>query len=79
MTTKTNEYQRHEFSIGDGYFGIVEWTENYEESTPRFFGTMYVTCEYAPGVVMYAELDEYFADRDDMLKYVEDFIRREYI
>ncbi|WPK29060.1 hypothetical protein [Escherichia phage vB_EcoP_EP32B] len=40
---------------------------------------MYVTCEYAPGVVMYAELDEYFADRDDMLKYVEDFIRREYI
>lgn len=80
MNMKTDNDTRHyEFYIGDGYVGNVDWTENNDESTPRFFGTIYVTSEYADGVVMMAELDEYFADRDVMLKYVEDFIRREYI
>lgn len=76
MTKTDYEIHRHEFSIGDGYIGIVEWTENYEESTPRFFGTMYVTCEYAPGVVCMAEFDEYFLDYDDMIEWSKRYIKR---
>lgn len=36
----------HDFNIGDGWFGNVEWTEE----NCHYKGTMYVTSEYSEGV-----------------------------
>lgn len=61
----------HEFHLGDGWYGNV----SYSVEDGRYTGTMYVTSEYSLGVAWYSELDEYFADKDYMIDYVEKFIR----
>lgn len=65
------ETNHHDFNLGDGWFGNIDWTEE----DARFVGTMYVTSEYSEGVSWYAELDEYFDNQDDMIEYAERFIR----
>ena len=61
----------HEFRLGDGYIGNIEWTE---EGT-WFNGTLYVTSEYAPGVVWMDELNAGFGHTEDMIKWSEQYIR----
>lgn len=69
MTEKISYH--HDFNLGDGWFGNLDW----KEENGRYTGTMYVTSEYSLGVSWYSELDEYFADEDAMLEYVERFIK----
>ncbi|WCZ66230.1 hypothetical protein [Yersinia phage MHG19] len=62
---------KHEFRLGDGWYGNVEYTVD----KGRYTGTMYVTSEYSLGVSWVEELDEYFINDEYMIDYVEKFIR----
>lgn len=63
--------RKHEFNLGDGWFGNIEWTE---EGT-WFNGTMYVTSEYSEGVSWASELNDGFGHREDMIEWAEKYIR----
>ncbi|UCR81370.1 hypothetical protein PSD2002_0254 [Escherichia phage PSD2002] len=62
---------KHDFHIGDGRFGNVEW----DVDGSWYTGTMYATSEYSEGVSWAMELDDVFASSEEMLEYVEQTIR----
>ena len=61
----------HEFNLGDGWFGNIE----YSVEGKHYTGTMYVTSEYSDGVSWASELDEYFQTEEMMLDYCLKFVR----
>lgn len=65
------ETKYHDFSLGDGWFGNIEYTI----IGKHYKGVMYVTSEYSENESWVEELDEYFQSEEMMIDYCEKYIR----
>lgn len=69
---KTSKMLSKSFYLKESYYWNVEWVE----TDGLFSGTIYVTSDKGEGVVWYSELNDNFSDSDEMLEYVEKFVKR---